>query len=193
MTFSKTKQKLVFSLPMRDGNYTILIGDEQYKTCFQSSYEGWKPPTPVDGGVGLACFQSSYEGWKHITSFQKMSDISVFSLPMRDGNQPFLRSLSWEENGFQSSYEGWKPRAWTFTVGVKDSFQSSYEGWKLQAIMEAIGAEWGFQSSYEGWKHIFIDGDEHRTYPVFSLPMRDGNFTKQNAITRQYQRFLVFL
>ena len=34
MTFSKTKQKLVFSLPMRDGNYTILIGDEQYKTCF---------------------------------------------------------------------------------------------------------------------------------------------------------------
>ena len=77
----------VFELPMRDGNLGFSALSCLLESSFWTSYEGWKRRWRERCMPICLSFWTSYEGWKQ----KKLNNIiaktvSVFELPMRDGN-----------------------------------------------------------------------------------------------------------
>ena len=59
---------LVFTLPMRNGNFVNDQGKENLKDCFYLTYEEWKPNSMCLALSSSHRFYLTYEEWKLITT-----------------------------------------------------------------------------------------------------------------------------
>ena len=124
------------------------------------------------------------------TAHQDIADVAVyvFELPMRDGNACPQVFPHGRQDSFWTSYEGWKP-GWSRTPArTGRGFWTSYEGWKL-IIGDPVNIPWvtGFWTSYEGWKPdcgLIFDQPQICFWTSYEgwKPVRPSNCTRHDQV-----------
>ena len=105
----KDAERQVFSVPMRNWNPSSRKCSRARPAGFQRTYEELKQ---VIGNIfenPELCFQRTYEELKHVYALEKVANIIVFSVPMRNWNEAGGRRRRQGDGGFQRTYEELKP------------------------------------------------------------------------------------
>ena len=143
---------LVFTLPMRNGNYTVGLASI----------------------MSFIRFYLTYEEWKLVSSVRETLNTWVFTLPMRNGNSKnFILSSSF----FWFLPYLWGMETWTCCACAccaSLGFYLTYEEWKHWKIRIYRSHRGRFYLTYEEWKQD-IHGRSMGWHKVFTLPMRNGN------------------
>ena len=164
----------VFSIPMRDWNFTTAYHGAKCAPGFQHTYEGLKPDLQNYREQLTVCFQHTYEGLKR----RETEFVTTRSVRFQHTYEGLKLGLRMEESvsrrGFQHTYEGLKLMQADIANLEFKRFQHTYEGLKQSSSCFCWLSFKSFQHTYEGLKHRLCFHRSSIIF-VFSIPMRDWN------------------
>ena len=169
------RRKLVFELPMRDGNMRLDTDEVTLEYSFWTSYEGWKHGELCSFTFLPFGFWTSYEGWKQGRRLVVFYWMPVFELPMRDGNRRKSSDLPGVSIVFELPMRDGNTHMRYISAHSGSTFLNFLWGMETKPLQ----AVWPDPAMV--FELPMRDGNSDPVWTtevqdlVFELPMRDGN------------------
>ncbi len=146
--------KILFILPMRNGNEKIGEVMMREKDTFYPTYEEWKLQSAVPKPSGTYTFYPTYEEWKPNINASKI-------------NAGYTFYPTYEEWKHDETKIVWRNEAKLFILPMRNG--------NLVSCGVHRFIQYPFYPTYEEWKPTVFGRYSRTTCKLFILPMRNGN------------------